>query len=66
MLQIPLWKRIVIWGVVVIGLLFAMPNAFYTRVETHNDAVAVLEAGSQETPELTEAELIAAYDCITP
>jgi preprotein translocase subunit SecD len=55
MLQIPLWKRVFIWGVVAIGLLFAMPNAFYTRVETHNDAVALIEAGSPETPELVEA-----------
>jgi preprotein translocase subunit SecD len=38
MLQIDLWKRTVIIGLCVIGLLLALPNAFYTRVETHNDA----------------------------
>ena len=46
MLQIDLWKRIVIWGVVALGLMLALPNGFYTRVETHNDAKAALEAGS--------------------
>ncbi|WP_425050057.1 protein translocase subunit SecD [Psychromarinibacter sp. S121] len=43
MLQIPLWKRVVILGLVVFGLLFAMPNLFYPRVESHNDAVAEIE-----------------------
>lgn len=53
MLQIPLWKRVLIWGVCVLGILFASPNAFYTRVEGHNDAVAEIEArGGSETPEL--------------
>ena len=50
MLQIQLWKRVVIWGLVATGLLFAMPNAFYSRVEGHNDAVKVIEAVG-ETPE---------------
>lgn len=45
MLQIDLWKRVVIWGLCALGLLLALPNAFYTRVETHNDAVAAIEAG---------------------
>jgi preprotein translocase subunit SecD len=44
MLQIPLWKRVVILGVVALGLVFALPNAFYSRVEAHNDAVAAIEA----------------------
>jgi preprotein translocase subunit SecD len=43
MLQIPLWKRIVIWGLVALGLVLALPNAFYGRVEQHNDAVAAIE-----------------------
>ncbi|MFD1157990.1 protein translocase subunit SecD [Roseovarius aestuarii] len=54
MLQISLWKRIVIWGVVALGLLLALPNGFYSRVETHNDAQTAIEAG-QESAELTEA-----------
>jgi len=42
MLQIDLWKRVTIWLVCVIGLMLALPNAFYTRVEQANDAVAEL------------------------
>ncbi|MDX1782152.1 MAG: protein translocase subunit SecD [Thalassovita sp.] len=46
MLQIDLWKRVVIWGLCALGLLMALPNAFYTRVETSNDAVAAMEMGA--------------------
>lgn len=53
MLQIPLWKRVLIWGICVLGILLASPNAFYSRVEGHNDAVAEIEArGGSVTPEL--------------
>ncbi len=38
MLQMPLWKRVVIWGLVALGILMAMPNLFYGRVERANDA----------------------------
>ncbi|MCB2135035.1 MAG: protein translocase subunit SecD [Rhodobacteraceae bacterium] len=51
MLQIPLWKRIIIWGLCALGLLTALPNAFYTRAEKHNDAVAVMEATGVQTAE---------------
>ena len=44
MLQISLWKRVVIWALVALGLAYALPNAFYTRVEGHNDALAEIEA----------------------
>lgn len=54
MLQIETWKRVVIWLVVLSGLLFAFPNAFYSRVEVHNDAVAEIEALGA-TPEREEA-----------
>jgi preprotein translocase subunit SecD len=54
MLHIPLINRIVIWGLVVVGLALAMPNLFYPRVERHNDAVAAIEAQGA-TPE-REAE----------
>ncbi|MGR3660749.1 MAG: protein translocase subunit SecD, partial [Paracoccaceae bacterium] len=50
MLQIQLWKRVVIWGLVALGLVFALPNAFYSRVEGHNDAVLDIELKG-ETPE---------------
>ncbi|MCT2538448.1 protein translocase subunit SecD [Sedimentimonas flavescens] len=39
MLQIPLWKRVVIIGLCLLGLAMAAPNLFYPRVEAHNDAV---------------------------
>ncbi|MFO8126103.1 protein translocase subunit SecD [Yoonia sp.] len=51
MLNIPFPKLLLIWITVVVGLTFAMPNAFYGRVETHNDAMAVIETG-QTNPEL--------------
>ncbi|MDP3340801.1 protein translocase subunit SecD [Frigidibacter sp.] len=37
-----LWKRLLIWGVCLWGILFALPNAFYPQVERHNDAAAVI------------------------
>ncbi|MFD1794394.1 protein translocase subunit SecD [Paracoccus aurantiacus] len=43
MMHIQLWKRVLILGVVVIGLIWAAPNLFYSRVEAHNDAVAASE-----------------------
>jgi preprotein translocase subunit SecD len=49
MLQIPLWKRIVIWGLCALGLLTATPNLFYSRVERHNDAVTAAEKAGFET-----------------
>ncbi|OUS20805.1 protein translocase subunit SecDF [Litorivita pollutaquae] len=62
MLQIDLWKRITIWGLVALGLLLALPNGFYSRVERHNDAVAAItaiEAGEKSQSEyaLSAAEL---------
>ena len=55
MLYIDLWKRVLIWLVCAAGLIFALPNAFYTRVETHNDAVAAIEVRG-ENPDLLAAE----------
>jgi len=45
MLQIPMWKRVLIWSTCALAILFAMPNLFYDRVERHNDAVALFAAG---------------------
>ncbi|PRY90194.1 protein translocase subunit SecD [Donghicola tyrosinivorans] len=53
MLQIELWKRVLIWGLVAIGLALALPNAFYSRVEQSNDAQAAIEKGA-DTPENQE------------
>ena len=51
MLQIPTWKRVLILGLVALGLLYAMPNLFYSRVEQHNDAVKNIERTGVESPE---------------
>ncbi|MFP4043279.1 MAG: protein translocase subunit SecD [Rhodosalinus sp.] len=53
MLQIDLWKRVLIWAAVAAGLVLALPNLFYERVETHNDAVAAIEARGGATEELS-------------
>jgi len=45
MLNISLGRRVMIWLVVAAGLLLAMPNLFYDRVERSNDAEALLEQG---------------------
>lgn len=55
MLQFSIWKKTLIWGLCAFGILLALPNAFYSRVETYNDAVAALEAGATATPELLAA-----------
>ncbi len=44
MLQIPAWKRVLIGAVCLAGLLFSFPNAFYPRVEMHNDAAIEIDA----------------------
>ena len=51
MLNISFSKQLMIWLTVVVGLTFALPNGFYGRVETHNDAAAIIETGQ------TNAEL---------
>src|SRR5680860_262868 len=45
MLQIDLWKRICIWGLVALGILLAVPNGVYSRVEAHNDAAKIVADG---------------------
>ncbi len=52
MLNIPLWNRVLIWGVIALGLGLAMPNFFYDRVETHNDAAAEIDLTDAVTDEL--------------
>ncbi len=51
MLNISFPKLVMIWLTVIVGLTFAMPNGFYSRVETHNDAMAIIDTG------ITNAEL---------
>jgi len=55
MLQIPLWKRVIIIGLCLIGLAFAAPNLFYNRVEGHNDAVTAQERMGAMTTEQAAA-----------
>ncbi|WP_199260493.1 protein translocase subunit SecD [Paracoccus binzhouensis] len=55
MLDIPFWKRLLILGLVALGLLYAMPNLFYSRVEQHNDAVTAAERNGFATEEETQA-----------
>ncbi len=52
MLQMELWKRLVILAVCLAGLAFALPNVFYSRAERHNDAVTAVERGSVSTPQI--------------
>ncbi|UWQ34449.1 protein translocase subunit SecD [Leisingera sp. M527] len=54
MLQIDLWKRVLIWLVCAAGLMLALPNGFYTRVEQANDAAADIIAKGG-TPERLQA-----------
>ncbi|MDP3959882.1 MAG: protein translocase subunit SecD [Pseudorhodobacter sp.] len=55
-MNIPLWKRVMIWGICALGLIYATPNLFYSRVETHNDAAkAIAAAGGVATPEQAAA-----------
>lgn len=52
MLQIPLWKRLLIWSLCALGVVLTLPNLFYSRVEGHNDALAAVEmAGGVATAE---------------
>jgi len=65
-LHTPLWKRVLIWVVVALGVITTMPNAFYSQVEIRNDAVTAIEkaaeAGTAATPEqLAAAESWPSY-----
>lgn len=52
MLQVSVFRHVLIWGICVAGMVLALPNAFYSRVETANDARAALEVGASPTAEL--------------
>ncbi|WP_417807711.1 protein translocase subunit SecD [Thioclava sp.] len=56
MLQISLWKRVLILAVILAGIVFAAPNAFYNRVEGHNDALTALTKNGAMTPEQQQAQ----------
>ena len=48
MLHIPLWRSVAVWAIVAFGILFALPNGFYARVEQANDAQAVIDGGQTD------------------
>jgi preprotein translocase subunit SecD len=65
MLQIDLWKRVLIWALCAAALLVAMPNLFYARVEGHNDALQAIEkAGGSSTPDQDAA--VAQWPSVLP
>jgi preprotein translocase subunit SecD len=45
MLNFPLWKKLAVLTVCLVGLVVAFPNLFYDRVERANDARAAIERG---------------------
>jgi preprotein translocase subunit SecD len=47
MLNFPLWKRLLVIGICLAGILTAFPNLFYDRVERANDARLLAERTSQ-------------------
>ena len=59
MLFFPLWKRVLVIGICLIGLAFAMPNLFYEAADTANraqDEVVRLEANGEPVPVGLRAE----------
>ncbi|WP_118135265.1 protein translocase subunit SecD [Oceanicella sp. SM1341] len=50
MLHFGPFKSALIWLVVLVGVVFALPNFFYDRVERANDARTALEGGATLTP----------------
>ena len=54
----PLWKRLLIIAVVLAGFAIAMPNLFYSTVETHNDAKAAAEKAGVLEVEFTDGRLV--------
>ena len=56
MLNYPLWKRLLVVAICVLGFVIVLPNLFYSRVEGANDARKAVEHGQALTPELQAAE----------
>ena len=49
MLYIPVWRSVLVWAICAIGILFALPNGFYSQVEQANDAQAIIDGGRTDT-----------------
>lgn len=58
-LHTPLWKRLLIWAVVALGVIWSVPNLFYGQVESHNDALAAEAALAEGGPALTAEQAAA-------
>ncbi len=54
MLQFARWKQIIVLVVCLSGVILALPNVFYQRVEGHNEATALGEAGLLNASEVEE------------
>lgn len=60
-----LWKRILILLICGWGIVAAIPNLFYARVERHNDAASAIQAaGGTATPE--QAAALAGWPAVLP
>ena len=55
MLQMNLWKRLTVLLVTALVMALAAPNLFYSRVESHNDALKASERSGVTTPEAEAA-----------
>jgi preprotein translocase subunit SecD len=58
MLFFPLWKRVLILGICLLGLVFSMPNLFYQKADDFNRApaeIARLEAKGEPVPDALRA-----------
>ncbi|MDE2913210.1 MAG: protein translocase subunit SecD [Paracoccaceae bacterium] len=55
MLRFSIARQLLILGLCIAGVVVALPNAFYTRVEQANDARIAMASGEGATPELVEA-----------
>jgi preprotein translocase subunit SecD len=56
MLKYPIWKRLLVLAICVLGFVVLLPNFFYGRVEGANDARKAAEQGAALTPEMQAAE----------
>ena len=54
-MQYPLWKTVLVSLICLCGILFTLPNGYYTAVEQANDARAEIAAGEELTPAREEA-----------
>ncbi len=57
MLQMETWKRVLILLVTALIVALAVPNVFYGRVETHNDAVKAVERSGGTATAAQEADI---------